>query len=77
VIDENTRIVVGANVTSGEVNDAIPGKEVLEEVINNELVDVDEILGDTAYSGQPILEMASKYGVTLIAPPHPNLGKKH
>jgi hypothetical protein len=75
VIDENTRIVVGANVTSGEVNDAIPGKEVLEEVINNELVDVDEILGDTAYSGQPILEMASKYGVTLIAPPHPNLGK--
>jgi hypothetical protein len=39
------------------------------------LVDVDEILGDTAYSGQPILEMASKYGVTLIAPPHPNLGK--
>jgi hypothetical protein len=75
VIDEDTRLIVGANVTSGDVNDAIPGKEVLEEVINNELIEVDEILGDTAYSGQPILEMASKNGATMIAPPHPNLGK--
>jgi hypothetical protein len=74
VIDEDSNLIVGAQVTSGEVGDAISGKEVLEEVVNNELVKVDEVLGDTAYSGQPILNMAREKGFTMIAPPHPQLG---
>jgi hypothetical protein len=75
VIDEESNLIVGAQVTSGEVGDAISGKEVLEEVVNNELIDANEVLGDAAYSGQPILDLAREKGFTMIAPPHPLLGK--
>ena len=33
-----------------------------------------EVLGDAAYSGQPILELAREHSFELLAPPHPNLG---
>lgn len=73
-IDEQSRIIVGAEVTSGEVGDAIAGKDVVERIVANEDLKVDEMLGDTAYSGQPFLELAKENKFMLIAPPHPNLG---
>jgi hypothetical protein len=74
IIDEESRLIVDAESTSGEVGDAIPGKKLLERVANNEKLEINEVLGDTAYSGQPILELAREKQFSLIAPPHPQLG---
>lgn len=74
IIDEESRLIVDAESTSGEVGDAIPGKKLLERVANNEKLEINEVLGDTAYSGQPILELAREKQFSLIATPHPQLG---
>lgn len=74
LMDEESRLAVGAVVTSGEVGDALPAKEAIENLAKKEEVVIDELLGDTAYSGQPILELGTKYNFTVIASPHPNLG---
>ena len=73
-IDEESRLILGAKVTSGEVNDSMPGKELLADICHDDRLKVEEVLGDTAYSGQPILELAKQEKFTLIAPPHPGLG---
>lgn len=74
VMDAETDMVVGVRVTSGEVGDALPGREALAGVLANGDFKVDEVLGDAAYSGQPILELAREHSFELLAPPHPNLG---
>lgn len=74
VMDAETDMVVGVRVTSGEVGDALPGREALAEVLAKGDFKVDEVLGDAAYSGQPILELAREHSFELLAPPHPNLG---
>lgn len=73
-MDEDSRLVIGAEVTSGEVGDALPAKELIEDIVRKEDTVIDELLGDTAYSGQPILELGTKYKFEVISPPHPNLG---
>lgn len=74
VMDAETDMVVGVRVTSSEVGDALPGRDALAEVLANGDFKVDEVLGDAAYSGQPILELAREHSFELLAPPHPNLG---
>lgn len=74
LMDEKSRLIVGAQVTSGEVGDSLPAKEAIEELAEKEDVAIDELLGDAAYSGQPILELGTKYKFDVIAPTHPNLG---
>ena len=73
-IDEDSRLIIDAEVTSGEVGDAIPGKEIVDRIARKDDLKIDEMLGDTAYSGQPFLESAENNGFKLIAPAHPNLG---
>lgn len=73
-MDEESRLVIGAAVTSGEVNDAIPGVELMKDISRNPDLQVEEMLGDTAYSGQPFLQLGSEHHFDVIAPPHPNLG---
>lgn len=73
-IDEETRLTLGANVTSGEASDTNAGKELLEELTSRPDISIDEVLGDTAYSSQSILELATDKKFKLIAPPHPILG---
>lgn len=74
LMDEESRLIVGAEVTSGEVGDPIPAKEAIEDLAGKEDIVIDELLGDAAYSGQPILELGTKHNFNVIAPPHPNLG---
>lgn len=74
VEDADSELILGACVTSGEVGDAVPGKEVVESVVSNPDFHIDELLGDAAYSGLPFLELANENRFELIAPPHPNLG---
>lgn len=73
-IDEDSRLILDAEVTSGEVGDAIPGIEVMKRITSNANLSVNELLADTAYSGQPFLELAQDKEFKLIAPPHPILG---
>lgn len=72
VIDEKTGLILGAKVTSGEANDAIPGRELLKEVVSR--TKIGAIIGDIAYSGQDILKIAEENGAEAITPPHPLLG---
>lgn len=74
-IDESSGLIIGAACVSGEVNDAIPGLEVLKDIAANEDFKVEEVLADTAYSGQPFLEFAAESGFAMIAPSHPFLGR--
>lgn len=75
VQDAESGLILGATVTSGEVGDALPGKEAVESVMQNPDIKIDELIGDTAYSGQPFLELAKDGEFELLAPPHPNLGR--
>ncbi len=72
--DADSELIVTACVTSGEVGDAIPGKEAVENIIANTNFKIDELIGDTAYSGLPFLELARDNQFELLATPHPNLG---
>lgn len=73
-MDEDSRLILDAEVTSGEVGDALPGIEVIKRIASKPELAVDEMLGDTAYSGQPFLEVAEENKFRLIAPAHPILG---
>lgn len=75
IMEEQSGLILGAATTSGEVNDAQPGLEALKAVALNENLQVNEVLADAAYSGQPFLRLASSTGMTMIAPPHPGLGR--
>lgn len=72
--DADSELIVTACVTSGEVGDAIPGKEAVENIIANTNFKIDELIGDTAYSGLPFLELARDNTFELLATPHLNLG---
>lgn len=74
VEDADSGLILAGSVTSGEVGDAVPGKEAVETVLSNPDFAIDELIGDAAYSGQPFLELARDNGFELIAPPHPLLG---
>lgn len=74
LMDEESRLILGAEVTSGEVGDAVAAEDAIENLATKEDIVIDELIGDSAYSGQPILELGTKYTFSVIAPPHPNLG---
>ena len=66
------RLVVAATMTSGEKND---GKE-LPELIRKAKVsipDLEEVIGDGAYSGQENLENAEKESVEIVAKLNPGV----
>lgn len=74
LMDADTGLVTAAAVTSGEVGDALPGMEVAKEVIASDDFQLTELSGDTAYSGQPFLDLAASQGFDMLTTPHPLLG---
>ena len=64
------RIITAATVTSGEKSD---GKElpILVEISKENGMKIDNIIGDTAYSGTGNLELANEEGMKLISKLHP------
>lgn len=74
-MDEKSGLIIGAVSTSGEVNDALPGLDVLKAIVENEDIKVEEVLADAAFSGQPYLEFATANDITMISPSHPLLGR--
>lgn len=74
LMDEESRLVLGAEVTSGEVGDAVAAEDAIKELAEKDDFAIEELIGDSAYSGQPILELGTEYEFSVIAPPHPNLG---
>lgn len=74
-IDEHSGLILGGLTTTGDVGDALPGLEVLRHIAENEALKVEEVLGDTAFSGQPFLEFAATNDIAMITPAHPILGK--
>ena len=74
IIDKNSELIFAVLVTSGEKGDAIPGLEVICNLLKKKDFKIDEVIGDAAYSGKPILELANENSFEILAPPHPNLG---
>lgn len=73
-VDADTGMVVAASVSSGEVGDALSGKEVVETILQSDDYELIELNGDTAYSGQPFLELARDNNFEMLTTPHPILG---
>lgn len=74
VMDKDSGLIVGALTTSGEIGDALPGKELVKDILQNKNFKLTELIGDTAYSGQPFLDLAHNNNFEIITTPHPNLG---
>lgn len=74
LMDKRSGLIMAAFTTSGEVGDAIPGQKVLQGILKNKNIKLTEVIGDTAYSGQPFLEMARDNDFEILTTPHPNLG---
>ena len=64
------RIVVAATMTSGEKGDGPELPELIRKAKEN-IPDLEEVVGDGAYSGQNNLECAEREGVELVAKLHP------
>ena len=60
------RLVAAATMTSGEKADGPQLPELIQKAKEN-MPDLEEVVGDAAYSGQANLENAEKEGVTIIA----------
>lgn len=74
LMDKDSGLIAGAITTSGEVGDALPGQELVKEILQNDDFQLTELIGDTAYSGQPFLDLARDNNFELLTTPHPNLG---
>jgi transposase len=66
------RIITAAVVTSGEKGDG-PQLPNLLEVSQENGIDVEAIIGDTAYSGKDNLELASRQSIKIIAKLNPSI----
>ncbi len=60
------RLVVAATMTSGERNDGKELPELIRKAKGN-IPDLEEVIGDGAYSGQDNLENAEREGVEIVA----------
>jgi IS5 family transposase len=64
------RIITGVEVTTGEAPDGAELVGLIEQSKENG-IDVQEVLGDTAYSGKANLEYAKEEGIALISKLNP------
>jgi transposase len=64
------RIITGIEVTTGEAPDGPELINLIEQSVGNGMA-IDEVLGDTAYSGKDNLEYAKEHGIALISKLNP------
>lgn len=64
------RIITGLEITTGEAPDGEYLESLVEQSIENG-INVEEILGDTAYSGKDNLEYAKEKNIKVISKLHP------
>jgi transposase len=66
------RIITAAVVTSGEKGDG-PELPALIEVSQKNGIEVETIIGDTAYSGKENIKIAKEQGIQIVAPLTPSI----
>jgi transposase len=64
------RIITGMEVTTGEAPDGAELINLIEQSVENG-INVEEVLGDTAYSGKENLDYAKEQGITIISKLNP------
>ena len=64
------RIITGIEVTSGEAPDGVQLKALIEQSERNGII-VDEVIGDTAYSGKDNLDYAKENEIAIISKLNP------
>ena len=64
------RIITGLEVTTGEAGDGKHLQKIVEQSKNSGVI-VEEICGDTAYSGKENLEYTKQKGIKMISKLHP------
>ena len=70
-MEEDSRIVTAVVVTSGDCGDGPQMQTLIDKTINTG-IEVDKVLGDTAYSGKYNIEAAAQKGITVYAKLHPH-----
>ena len=70
------RLVVAATITSGEKGDGPELPELISKAKAN-IPDLEEVIGDAAYSGQNNLENAEREGVSIVARLNPVITNGH
>lgn len=68
------RIITAATVTSGEKGDGPELPTLLEASLKNG-IEVDTIIGDTAYSGKENLKLANEQGIKIVAKLNPSISQ--
>lgn len=68
------RIIVGATVTSGDKGDGKQLPELIAKTRQNG-IDVDTVIGDTAYSGNSNLKQAKEEGFRIVARLNPTISQ--
>lgn len=70
-MEEESRIVTAAVVTGGDCGDGPQMQTLIDKTINAG-IEVDKVIGDTAYSGKYNIEEAAQKGITVYAKLHPH-----
>ena len=70
-MEEDSRIVTAVVVTSGDCGDGPQMQTLIDKTINTG-IEVDKVIGDTAYSGKYNIEAAAQKGITVYAKLHPH-----
>ena len=68
------RIIVGATVTSGEKGDGLQLPKLIDKSRQNG-IEVDTVIGDTAYSGDDNLKQAKEEGFRIVAKLNPTISQ--
>ena len=68
------RIIVGATVTSGEKGDGLQLPKLIDKSRQNG-IEVDTVIGDTAYSGDANLKQAKEEGFRIVAKLNPTISQ--
>ncbi len=68
-MEEDSRIVTAVVVTSGDCGDGPQMQTLIDKTINTG-IEVDKVIGDTAYSGKYNIEAAAQKGITVYASTH-------
>ncbi|MGL4492736.1 MAG: IS1182 family transposase [Bacteroidales bacterium] len=68
------RIITGAVVTSGEKGDGPILRELIDESEKNG-IDVEVVIGDTAYSGKDNLKLANEQNIKIVAKLNPSIAQ--
>lgn len=72
--DVDSGIVIGQSVTPGNESDTLAGEALVKTICESDEVDMEYLMGDSAYSSAAMLDIAAEHEFELVATPNATLG---